>query len=90
MRGFARRASATLAISLECEGRQQLGCAVGAPNGVGQHAIEVFGEDLTWAIWYIAEPPSTMNSQPSNRPSAFPVLRSQPRAGRGFTTNWKA
>jgi hypothetical protein len=61
---FARQASTTVTASLECEGGQQLGCAVSAPSVVGKHAVEALGEDLTWAVWYIAEPPSAMNSQP--------------------------
>jgi hypothetical protein len=29
----------------------------------GQHTIEALGEDLAWAIWHIAEPPSAVDSQ---------------------------
>jgi hypothetical protein len=30
---------------------------------MGKHTIEALGEDFTWAIWHIAEPPSTVDSQ---------------------------
>jgi hypothetical protein len=59
---FARQTSATFAASLQGERRQQLGRAVGAPGVVGQYTIQALSEDLPWAIWHIAEPPSAVDS----------------------------
>jgi hypothetical protein len=36
----------------------------GAPGVMRQYAFEPLGEDLTWALWGIAEPASAVNSQP--------------------------
>jgi len=60
---FVRQASAAFAAGLQCERRQQFGRVECAPGVVGEHAIETLGEDLTWAIWYVAEPPSAVHSQ---------------------------
>ena len=35
----------------------------GSAGLMGQHAVEALAEDLTWAIWHIAEPRSAMDTQ---------------------------
>jgi hypothetical protein len=62
--GFARQAGTALATSLQREGGQQFGCVMRAAGVMGQHTIEALGENRTWTIPHITEPPSTVNSQP--------------------------
>jgi hypothetical protein len=60
---FARQTRATLATGLQRERGQQISRFVRPSSVVGEYAIETLGEDLTRAIWHIAEPPPAVNTQ---------------------------
>jgi hypothetical protein len=70
---LARQASPTLTTRLQRERGQQVGRVARAPGVVRQYAIEALSEDLTWAIWHIAEPPSAVNSETHSMPAPWQI-----------------